>query len=205
LDVGVVPTSERSAWNAAVFFPTATPTAAPTAAPTNIGDTKEPTAAPTNLGYTHVPTASPTAAPTNVGDTHMPTASPTATPTAAPIAAPTSVPTFEPTAAPTLDINSILNWADLKATCADSDCDTANGGCTITLSGGFVMGVGSYTSEIDFSGKNITLWGKGKVLDALGNGRFFKGEGAGSFLELHDAVLQNGRSDVSFALHFWSI
>jgi hypothetical protein len=65
--------------------------------------------------------------------------------------------------------------------------------------------VGSYTSEISFSSKNITLWGQGKVLDALGNGRFFKGEGAGSFLELHDAILLNGQSDVSFALRFLSI
>jgi hypothetical protein len=30
------------------------------------------------------------------------------------------------------------------------------------------------------------------VLDALGGGQFFVGEGADSFLELHDAVLQNG-------------
>jgi hypothetical protein len=43
------------------------------------------------------------------------------------------------------------------------------------------------------------------VLDAQGSGRFFGGDGAGSFLELHDAVLQNGQADVSFALCFLSI
>jgi hypothetical protein len=52
--------------------------------------------------------------------------------------------------------------------------------------------MGSYTSEISFSGKAITIWGQGKVLDASGGGRFFSGSGTGSFLELHDAVLQNG-------------
>jgi hypothetical protein len=50
----------------------------------------------------------------------------------------------------------------------------------------------SYSGEIAFSGKAITIWGQGKVLDASGGGRFFIGEGAGSFLELHDTVLQNG-------------
>jgi hypothetical protein len=87
-----------------------------------------------------------------------------------------------------------LNWADLKATCADSDCDTANGGCTITLSNNFVMG--SYGGETSFSGKTITIWGQGNVLDALGGGRFFNGNGAGSLLELHDAVLQNGDAEL---------
>jgi hypothetical protein len=73
------------------------------------------------------------------------------------------------------------------------------------LSDGFVMGDGSYDDgggEISFSGKNITIWGQGKVLDAHDSGRFFKGEYPGSFLELHDAVLQNARADVSFALRF---
>ena len=55
--------------------------------------------------------------------------------------------------------------------------------------------MGSYTSEISFSGKAITIWGQGKVLDASGGGRVFIGEGAGSFLELHDAVLQNGDAE----------
>jgi hypothetical protein len=137
----------------------------------------------------------PTATPTNVGDTNMPTASPTAALTAAPTDAPTPVPTSTPTPAPIIDNNNILNWADLKVACSDSACDTANGpfigngGCTITLSDDFAMG--SYSGEIVFSGKAITIWGRGKVLDDSGGGRFFNGEGAGSFLELHDAVLQN--------------
>jgi hypothetical protein len=52
--------------------------------------------------------------------------------------------------------------------------------------------MGSYSGEIDFSSKIITIWGQGKVLDASGGGRVFISEGAGSFLELHDANLQNG-------------
>jgi hypothetical protein len=89
------------------------------------------------------------------------------------------------------------NWNQLKSRCANSACNTANGGCTIILSDNFVMG--SYTGEISFSSKAITLWGQEKVLDAAGEGRFFSGDGAGSFLELHDAVLQNGEApaDVS--------
>jgi hypothetical protein len=87
------------------------------------------------------------------------------------------------------------HWAELKSQCESSACDTVNGGCIIVLSGGFVMDVGAYSSEISFSSKNITLWGQGKVLDASGGGRIFEGEGAGSFLELHDVVLQNGEAN----------
>jgi hypothetical protein len=89
-------------------------------------------------------------------------------------------------------MNPPSNWNQLKSRCANSACNTANGGCTIILSGNFVMG--SYTGEISFSGKAITLWGQEKVLDAAGGGRFFWGDGAGSFLELHDAILQNGQA-----------
>jgi hypothetical protein len=88
------------------------------------------------------------------------------------------------------------NWNQISNKCGTSACSIANGGCTITLSDDFAMG--SYSGEIDFSGKAITIWGQGKVLDASGGGRFFNGGGAGSFLELHDAVLQNGgAADVS--------
>jgi hypothetical protein len=128
-----------------------------------------------------LPTAAPTAVPTNIGDTNIPTVSPTAAPT---YGAPT-------------------HWAELATICSSSACDTANGGCTIVLSDDFSMG--SYTSEISFSGKTITIWGQAKVLDAQGSGRFFRGEGADSFLELHDAVLQKGKIWVSFALCFLSI
>jgi hypothetical protein len=133
-------------------------------------------------------TDAPTASPTNMGDTHAPTASPTAAPTDVPTAAPTLAPTSAPTAAPTMGPPS--NWNQLSSLCGSSACSIANGGCTITLSDDFAMG--SYSGEIDFSGKAITIWGQGKVLDASGGGRFFIGDGAGSFLELHDAVLQNG-------------
>jgi hypothetical protein len=125
-------------------------------------------------------TDAPTASPTNVGDTNTPTASPTAVPTAAP----TLAPTFGPAS----------NWNQLSNKCGTSACNTANSGCTITLSDDFVMG--SYSGEISFSGKAITIWGQGNVLDASGGGSFFIGEGSGSFLELHDAVLQNGDAAV---------
>jgi hypothetical protein len=89
-------------------------------------------------------------------------------------------------------MNPPSNWQQLKTRCANSACNIANGGCTIVLSDDFVMG--SYTEAISFSSKMITIWGQGKVLDALGGGRFFEASGAGSFLELHDAVLTNGIS-----------
>jgi hypothetical protein len=88
-------------------------------------------------------------------------------------------------------IDGPLSWGQLKLLSLFS-CDIANGGCTITLSDDFVMG--SYSGEIDFSGKAITIWGQGKVLDPVGGGRFFNGEGAGSLLELHDVVLRRGYS-----------
>jgi hypothetical protein len=93
--------------------------------------------------------------------------------------APTSAPTFSPAS----------NWNQISNKCGTSACSIAIGGCTITLSDDFAMG--SYSGEIQFSGKAITIWGQGKLLDASG-GRFFNGGGAGSFLELHDAVLQDG-------------
>jgi hypothetical protein len=268
-DVGVIPTSDRNAWNPAIFFPTdaptasptAAPTAAPTAGPTNIGDTHAPTASPTatptdsptdapsdaptdaptaaptdtptdaptvpTAAPTDTPTAAPTPAPTNEGDTHAPTSAPTATPTgaptavptAAPTAAPTAVPTSAPTATPTdtptavptaapttptstptsapsaaptafpTNADDIDNWIQLLHRCTNSTCSSASG-CTLYLGNGFVMG--DYNSSLDFSGKNITLWGNGKILDPLGEGRMFWGSGAGSSLTLHEFVLQNG-------------
>jgi hypothetical protein len=99
---------------------------------------------------------------------------------------PTATPTFVPAS----------NWNQLSNKCGTSACSIANGGCTIILSDDFAMG--SYSVEIDFSGKAITIWGQGNTLNASGGGRFFKGDSAGSFLELHDAVLQNGdATDVS--------
>jgi hypothetical protein len=90
-------------------------------------------------------------------------------------------------------MNPPSNWNQLKSRCANSACNTANGGCTIVLSDDFVMG--SYTSEIVFGGKTISIWGQGKVLDASGDGRFFNQQVSyDSFLELHDVVLQNGQA-----------
>jgi hypothetical protein len=114
-------------------------------------------------------------------------------PTSAPTPALTSTPALAPTFGPT------SNWNQLKNECESSGCDTANGGCTITLSEDFVMG--SYSGEIEFSGKAITIWGQGKVLDASGAGRFFNGGGADSFLELRDALLQNGNAAYAGAIY----
>ena len=86
-------------------------------------------------------------------------------------------------------------WNQLKNRCANSACNTANGGCTIVLSDDFVMG--SHSGEIDFSSKIISIWGQGKVLDASGGGRFFIafiGVEDNSLLELHDVVLRNGET-----------
>jgi hypothetical protein len=85
---------------------------------------------------TATPTVAPSAAPTNIGDTHTPTAS--------------------PTPAPTIDINNVLNWELLKTACGSSG--------TVTLSDDFVMG--TYTSQIDFSGKQLVIIGNNKTLDA---------------------------------------
>jgi predicted outer membrane repeat protein len=109
----------------------------------------------------------------------------------------TAAPTASPTAAPTAYFNNInlLNWADLSATCSGNACDTSNGGCAITLSDDFVMG--SYSGEIDFSGKAITVECSGATLDAASHGRFFYGKGSGSSLTLRQCSLTRGRSDTA--------
>jgi hypothetical protein len=89
------------------------------------------------------------------------------------------------------------NWNQLKNRCSNSAC--SSGGCTIYLRSDFDMG--SYTGEIDFSNKYITIWGQGgTLLDAAGGGRFFAGSGAGSWLVLHGVVLQNGAADSMVSL-----
>jgi hypothetical protein len=94
-----------------------------------------------------------------------------------------------PAATPTDSPASNWNQNQLSNKCETSACIIANGGCTAILSEDFVI-MGSYSGEINFSGKAITIWGTGKKgLDALGGGKFFVGEGAGSFLELHNTVL----------------
>jgi hypothetical protein len=95
---------------------------------------------------------------------------------------PTATPTFSPAS----------NWNQLSNKCGTSACSIDNGGCTIALSDNFVMGL--YSGQIDFSGRMITLWGQGKILDAGGSGILFYSAAAGSSLELHNAVLQNGAS-----------
>jgi hypothetical protein len=66
---------------------------------------------------------------------------------------------------------------------------------TFTLSPGFEMG--EYSTEIDFSGKDIVIFGQATVLDAKQQGRFFYASNSKgtqpSSLELHGLILQNGR------------
>jgi hypothetical protein len=67
------------------------------------------------------------------------------------------VPTAAPTAAPTFDI---VDWEAMKTACGSSG--------TVTLSDSFEMG--TYTSQIDFSGKQLVIIGNSKTLDAGENG-----------------------------------
>jgi predicted outer membrane repeat protein len=55
--------------------------------------------------------------------------------------------------------------------------------------------MGEYTTEIDFSGKEVIIFGNNATLDAGGKGRFFVGDGSrrATSLELHDMTLQNGK------------
>jgi predicted outer membrane repeat protein len=56
--------------------------------------------------------------------------------------------------------------------------------------------MGVFTGQIEFSGRDITIWGQNKTMDASGtldSGRFFYSAGtAGSSLTLHWMVLEHG-------------
>jgi len=54
----------------------------------------------------------------------------------------------------------VSNWGEMETACGSSG--------TVTLSDDFVMG--TYTGQIDFSGKQLVIIGKGKTLDAGENG-----------------------------------
>jgi predicted outer membrane repeat protein len=57
--------------------------------------------------------------------------------------------------------------------------------------------MGTYTNDIDISGKVVVIFGTNAVLDANQKGRFFRGDGSKgeSSLELHNITLQNGNVD----------
>jgi hypothetical protein len=74
----------------------------------------------TLLACTTAPTIAPIATPTTT-----PTTTPISAPTI-PTAAPTLAPTAAPTDSPTIDVNNILNWVELEATCSASACSIAN-------------------------------------------------------------------------------
>ena len=91
------------------------------------------------------------------------------------------------------------SWEELTNASASS--------ATIHLSPDFEMG--NYTKAIDFSGKVLVIWGNNATLDAKGKGRFFSSKvgpdgddddddehGKTSALELHDLVMQNGKTDL---------
>ena len=47
----------------------------------------------------------------------------------------------------------------------------------------------------DFSGKAIIIGCNGNTLDANRAGRFFRGEGSGSSLQVHGCTLMNGKAE----------
>ena len=64
--------------------------------------------------------------------------------------------------------------------------------------------MGNYTQEIHFGGKLLVICGKNAKLDAKGKGSFFSydsdddddgREHGKTSLELHDLVMQNGKTD----------
>jgi hypothetical protein len=84
-------------------------------------------------------------------------------------------------------LTTVSNWGEMKSACGSSG--------TVTLSNGFVMG--TYTSQIDFSGKQLVIIGNDKMLDAGTNGRFFSGSGTTSSLEIRNTKMKNAKADVS--------
>jgi hypothetical protein len=59
-------------------------------------------------------------------------------------------------------LTELSNWEAMKTACASSG--------TVTLSNSFIMGNDDYTSEIDFSGKQLVIIGNSKTLNAGKNG-----------------------------------
>eukprot|EP00935_MAST-01C_sp_MAST-1C-sp1_P002176 g2176.t1 len=91
------------------------------------------------------------------------------------------------------------SWEELASAVA-----TTSPRAIIHLDVHFMMG--NYTGEIHFSGKQLVIWGNNATLDSQWKGRFFSssagpnddgdhGPAGETSLELHDLVMQNGRSD----------
>jgi heat shock protein HslJ len=146
--------------------PTATPTAAPTAAPT-AKPTTAPTAAPTTK-----PTAAPTTAPTPA-PTPKPTPKPTPAPTPAPTPTPgagitgipwqlTAVtlkdPAFQGVVPTDQQPNYTVNFATDGTFSARADCNTVNGGYTVTASGGLTLTPGPTTTVACAEGSYSDLY-----------------------------------------------
>jgi hypothetical protein len=91
----------------------------------------------------------------------------------------------------TATIKDVISWSQLVTACA------APSSVNVTLSPAFQMG--TYTAEIDFSGKAIVIFGSNATLDASQMGRFFLGNGTKgrTSLELHDMSLVNGKTSKS--------
>jgi hypothetical protein len=93
----------------------------------------------------------------------------------------------------------ISSWAELKTACG---ADVIN----VTLSPTFQMGIICKPDEessdhIDFSGKDLTIWGNNATLDGCAKnrgsfGRFFYADSSkgSSSLEFHNLILQNGQT-----------
>jgi hypothetical protein len=80
----------------------------------------------------------------------------------------------------------VSSWAEMKSACGSMTSGT------VTLGDDFMMG--SYDSQIDFSGKTLVIIGNNKVLNAGENGRFFYGSGTGSSLKVHSVTMTNGKT-----------
>jgi heat shock protein HslJ len=154
--------------------PTPTPTAKPTAAPT-AAPTTAPTAAPTTAP-TAAPTTAPTAAPT-AKPTPAPTPKPTPKPTPAPTPAPTPTPgadligipwqltavtlrdpAFQGVVPPDQQANYTINFATGGTFSARADCNTVNGGYTVTSSGGLTLTPGPTTTVACAEGSYSDLY-----------------------------------------------
>ncbi len=164
------PTPKPTAKPTPTAAPTATPTAKPTTAPTRRHrrpPTAEPTAAPTAA-----PTAKPTTAPTPA-PTPKPTPKPTPAPTPAPTPTPgadltgipwqlTAVtlkdPAFQGVVPPDQQANYTINFATDGTFSARADCNTVNGGYTVTASGGLTLTPGPTTTVACAEGSYSDLY-----------------------------------------------
>ena len=179
-----LPGSSPEATTEATPAPTAAPTATPSPTPKpTVKPTPTPTAKPTATP-TAKPTTAPSAAP-SAKPTTAPTPAPTTAPTPAPTPKPTPAPTPAPTPTPGADLTGIpwqltavtlkdpafqgvvpaeqqpsytVNFATDGTFSARADCNTVNGGYTVTSSGGLTLTPGPTTTVACAEGSYSDLY-----------------------------------------------